>query len=160
MKSATEVFKTALYNEVKANAFYAKAAEITKNDESRMLFLQLGDMEDDHARMLVKKVGGLPMVQGFNAETYLEGLEANAHAVIDEKEMAVLNTGSMAEILQLAVELENKAQDTYHSLAEKTTDAAARDFCLELAAVEEKHATSLKNLLNSLTMDSEDRPGL
>lgn len=160
MKSAADVFKMALFNEVKADAFYKKAADITQNDESRMLFLQLSQMEDDHARALIRKAAKAPCAMEFDPEQYLRELETTTNTTISEEENRVLEHGSMQEVLQLAIELENQAQDTYHSLAEKAVDRNVRDLCLELADVEEKHAIALQNLLNSLSMDSDDRPGL
>ncbi len=42
MESPTDILKTVLSHEVKASAFYSLASEITHNDESRMLFIELG----------------------------------------------------------------------------------------------------------------------
>ncbi len=41
MQKATKILKSALYNEVKSQTFYSKAADNTNDDESRMVFLEL-----------------------------------------------------------------------------------------------------------------------
>ncbi|MBF0285627.1 MAG: ferritin family protein [Magnetococcales bacterium] len=160
MKKATDVFKKALLHEVHGQYFYQKASEITKNDASRMVFLELVDMEDGHARELVEKAKSAPCAKGFNPEAYLRELEATVEARISGAMKKVLRKGKIRKVLALAIDMEKRARANYEKLAEKATDADVKKYCRELAQEEKKHQGQLQQLLNSLDMDLDDRPGL
>lgn len=160
MQSAADVLKNALFNEVKASAFYAKAAEITQNDASRMVFLSLSDMEDDHARVLIQRAANAPCAAEFDASAYLSQLEATMDATITVEENELLKTGTVRQVLEMAVQLESTARDTYLELAEKAQSAEVKEFCQLLAKEEDGHLARLTRLLQSLDMDEDDRPGL
>ena len=160
MKSAAEVLKTALRNEVKGQHFYQKAAEITKDDTSRMLFLELADMDDQHALVLIERAKDAPCGKDFNPEAYLRELEATVSSRIGRKVRKVLRKGKPKKMLSLAVKMEKEARNTYRQLAAQATSDEVKKFCLELAQEEQKHANQLRQLLNSMDMDADERPGL
>ena len=160
MQNMAEVLKEALRNEVKAAAFYYKAAEITSDDESRSLFLELSGMEDDHAGALAEKAAQDSAFEGFDAAEYLKNLEATMSSTIDDKEHGILASGDMKAVFALAIGIENSARDAYLSLVKSAQSDAVRTLCKELAEEEEAHARQLTQALNNLDMDEEDRPGL
>lgn len=160
MQAAIQFFKDALRHEVKASAFYNKAAEITQDDESRMLFLDLAGMEDGHARQLLEKVQDAPCGQAFDGTAYLKELESDAEPSISPKESQLIESGPISEVLKMAIALEEKASKTYENLAKETTDPNVKQYCLDLAKEEKKHAQELTNQLYSLDMSEEERPGL
>ena len=66
MWTLTEVFKMALYNEVRSQLFYQKAAEITDQDESREWLSCLATMEENHARQIAERIAKDGAAIGFD----------------------------------------------------------------------------------------------
>ncbi|MEO5345448.1 MAG: ferritin family protein [Magnetococcus sp. YQC-9] len=160
MEKPIDIIKQALRNEIHASAFFAKAAELTKDDESRMLFLELGGMEDNHAEALVIRLKNAPCAQEMDLAAYLKQLESSPEPVLPPAEMAIIENGDARSVLRLAINLENRAMQTYARLAEESTDLEVKAYCLDLAREEVGHAAALTKLLHSLDMDEDDRPGL
>ena len=160
MQAAVQFFKNALHNEVKAAAFYEQAAEETNDDESRMLFLKLADMEHSHARVLANKVKNAPCGQELNVEKYLKDLEQDPDTPISTQETDIIRNGSIRNVLELAIQMEVDSRDNYSKLADESVDVDVKSYCLELIREEQQHANALTNLLNSMDMSDEDRPGL
>lgn len=160
INSVAQLFKTALFNEVKAGGFYNQAAEITKNDESRMVFLELSSEEDDHASNLIRKAKGISFPQKFDFEDYFKKLETCTECVIPQEELETLRTGDMKSVLELAGDLEKKSRETYLALEEKIEDTKMKLFCGELAKMEEEHLNSVNRMIYSLDMNQEERPSL
>ena len=160
MQATVQLFKTALYNEVKSAAFYNRASEITGNDESRMLFLELSGMEEDHVRQLINKTKSTPWPQEFSPETHVKELESSVESIISKEESKILQDGDMKAILKLAIGMEKEALQIYLELAEKTATQEVKDYSLELSKEEQQHLNSLTTLLTSLDMDEEERPSL
>ena len=159
MEETIKLFKKAIAGEVMASAFYSLASEVTKDDEARMVFLELSTMEDDHAQSLVntfKKAKGAP---DFDGQGYLNELIKKDSGVSVENSETVRN-GSLEEVLQLAINMENVAKKVYDQLADEAIDPDLKKYCIELSAEEAAHALQLTNTLNSVGMDAEDRPGL
>ncbi len=160
IESVIQLFKTAIFNEVKSRVFYTQAANITQNDESRMVFLELSSEEDDHALDLIKKAKGVSFLQECNLEDYLKKLESSMENVISGEELEILRTGEMKAVLELASHHEKRARENYLALVEKAEDPAVKDFCGELAKMEEEHFNSVNRMLYSLDMDEDERPAL
>lgn len=160
MEKPIDIIKQALRNELHASAFFAKAAELTKDDESRMLFLELGGMEDDHAAALVERLKSAPCAKDTDLPALLKQLESSPEPVLPAAEMVIIENGDPRAVLSLAIDLENRAMQTYARLAEESTDLEIKGYCLDLAKEELSHASALTKLLRSLDMDEDDRPGL
>tara|TARA_B100000315_G_scaffold260158_1_gene319603 strand:- start:3356 stop:3838 length:483 start_codon:yes stop_codon:yes gene_type:complete len=160
MQATIELFKKALKHEVKSEVFFNRAAEITKNDESRMLFLELSDMENGHIQHLINKTKSTPWPQKFNPETYVKELESSMESIISAEETEILQNGDMKAVLELAIGMEKEAYNTFVELAEKAASQEVKDYSRELSKEEEKHLNSLTSLLTSLDMDEDDRSSL
>jgi len=160
MKATVELFKKALNHEVTSKAFFNRAAEITKNDESRMLFLELSDMETDHIRHLIDNTKGTPWPKEFDPDTYVNELESSVEGKISVEATEVLENGDMKAVLELAIGMEKKAHETFVELAEKAASQEVKNCCRELSREEQKHLNSLTSLLASLDMDEDDRSSL
>ncbi len=160
MQDAIKFFKDALSSEVKAAALYELAAETTQDDESRMLFLKLVDMEEGHARVLANKVKNAPCGQEFDVDAYMKELESQVTPTLSDEERDIITKGTVHQVLEMAIDHELKARDTYQNLADEAVDPDVKSYCLEMVEEEQGHATSLRNLLTSLDMSPEDRPGL
>ena len=160
MQAAIKFFKDALCHEVKASAFYNKASEITRDDESRMLFIKLAGMEDGHTNTLLDKVKDAPCGKAFDVDAFVKELEDNTTPAISTEEAKLIETGTLREVLAMAIEMEQQSIKGYVSLAQEAVDFDVKAHCQEMAAEERKHAQELTNLLNSLDMPEDDRPGL
>ncbi|MBF0271075.1 MAG: ferritin family protein [Magnetococcales bacterium] len=160
METVTDLIKQALRNEIHASAFFAKAAEMTKDDESRMLFLELGGMEDNHADTFVAKLKDSTCGQDMDLPAYLKELERSSGPVMTAEELAIIENGDARTVLRLAIDLETKAGQTYAKLADEIVDMDVKAYCLDLVRQENIHASALTKHLRSLDMEEEDRPGL
>lgn len=160
MQVTAELFKSALEHEVKSEVFFNQAAEITKNDESRMLFLELADMEEGHIRHLINKTKSTPWPEEFNPETYVKELESSMESIISVDETEILQNGDMKAVLELAIGMEKEAYETFVELAKKAASQEVKNCCRELSREEQKHLNSLTSLLASLDMDEDDRSSL
>ncbi len=160
MEKAIEIFKNALELEVEAEIFYEKAAEVTDDDESRMVFLELSDMEDGHAHRIIERFKNTPFGQSFDADNWLEELERVSEKNMEVKVSDLIDQGDMRAILESAIKMEEKARDNYKRLSERFNDPDDIAYCADLANEEQKHVNSLIQLLRSIDMDPEDRPEL
>ena len=160
MQVTAELFKSALKHEVRSEVFFNQAAEITKNDESRMLFLELAGMEEDHIWRLIRKTKSTPWPEEFNPETYVKELESSMESIISVDETEILRNGDMKAVLELAIGMEKEAYETFVELAEKAASQEVKNCCRELSREEQKHLNSLTSLLASLDMDEDDRSSL
>jgi rubrerythrin len=160
MQVTAELFKSALKHEVRSEVFFNQAAEITKNDESRMLFLELAGMEEDHIWRLISKTKSTPWPEEFNPETYVKELESSIKSIISVDETEILQNGDMKAVLELAIGMEKEAYETFVELAEKAASQEVKNCCRELSREEQKHLNSLTSLLASLDMDEDDRSSL
>ncbi len=160
MQAAIQFFRDALRHEMKASAFYSKAAEITRDDESRMLFIKLSGMEDDHANQLVAKIKKAPCAQGLDVDSFVRALESDAEATISDADLHTITNGTVRQVLELAIGYEKQAVQNYENLANESTDAEVKAHCFDAVQEEGSHVRELTNLLNSLDMSEEDRPGL
>jgi rubrerythrin len=160
MEKAIEIFKNALALEVEAELFYEKAAEMTKDDESRMVFLELADMEDGHAHRIVDRFKDTAFGKAFDADAWLQELEKESAKNLPMETNELVASGDMRAVLDFAVQLENDARDSYQHLAEIFTDPDDKAYCTDLAAEEQKHANAVQQLRHSLDMDEEERPDL
>lgn len=160
MATTTDIIKSAMYNEVRAAAFYTLASEITTNDESRMIFIDLAGQEEEHAAHIVKQTKSEQSDQGFDAAAYLQKLEAEVGAGVKSENNELLTNGDMRAVLDFAVNMEANARDTYKELAEQAVSQDVKDYCKKMADEEEKHRKTILQLLSSLDMSDDDRPGL
>jgi rubrerythrin len=160
MGSATAIAKAVLRHEVKASAFYNLAAEITHNDESRMVFLELVEMEDGHTQELVKKITNTHFASDFDPQAYIRELEATVDTTIRQGDSRVVLEGDMKQVLEFAIAMEEEAVENYGKMAAHAENDDVKQFCEEQVVEEQSHIKSLRQLLQSLDMDAEDRPEL
>ncbi|MBF0444234.1 MAG: ferritin family protein [Magnetococcales bacterium] len=159
MEETIKLIKKAIAAEVTASAFYSLASEVTKHDDTRMVFIELSSMEDDHAQDLVNKFKNAFPTKEFDSQAYLDELIKKDEGV-DIERSNLVKTGSMKEVLEFAISMENSAKETYEKLADEVIDPTFKQYCIDLAQEEIEHAKTLTNTLDSLDMDMESRPGL
>jgi len=160
MENTVDLIKLAIENEVRAKTFYSKAAEITSEGESSMVFLELSDMEDKHAQLLVDRFGDLLAQQDFDAKAHLIKLENDMPAHPGEKENELITSKDMRAVLDFAIQMEVRARDTYQELAQGLTDPQHRALLKDLAAEEQQHFDMLSKERLSVDMPIDERPAL
>lgn len=160
MREHVETFKKALHNEVRAQAFYRMAADATRRDECAMVFMGLAEVEDDHARRLVERLGSSPRYRDFDAPAYLARLEETVDTSVPPPDEKVVREGDVTAILKLAKRFEIESRDTYRDLARDADDPDTRAMCEELCRLEEDHLREIVKLERSMAMPTEERPAL
>jgi rubrerythrin len=160
MEKAIEIFKNALELEVQAELFYEKAAEMTTDDESRMVFLELTDMEDGHAHRIVERFKDTDFGKLFDADAWLQELEEETAKNLPLEANELVTSGNMRAVLDFALKMEEDARDSYQHLAEIFTDPDDKAYCTDLANEEQEHINAIMQLRQSLDMDVEERPDL
>jgi len=160
MQETVEILKSALYNEVRSRIFYSKAADITNDDESRMLFLDLTSKEEDHAQLIIKRLEGTPYAREFDPQKYLKELESSLDNILSGNETESLQSADIKKVLEIAIKMEKRARDTYLNLEKKISSPEVKTMCHELANEEKEHLNSVTTMLLSLDMGEEERPAL
>jgi rubrerythrin len=152
MWTLTEVFKMALYNEVRSQLFYERAAELTEQDESREWLSCLATMEENHARQIAERIARGGEQIDFDPMAYLDQLIANVHPSFFAEAEEVLRRGDVAAVFAFAKEMELTARNTYEVLAEGTEVPAQRELFSALAAQEQGHHDELCRIEESLAV--------
>ena len=160
MDTVVDVIKTAIGNEVLAKTFYRSASEIASDGEAQMVFLELVEMEDGHAQLLVDRFGPFLAENGVDAAAHLAELEAKIERGLDEKEAALLEEAEMGPVVDFAIQMEENARDAYLKLMGKFTEVDMIDLCRELADEEQGHFDMLTQLRISMDTPPEERTGL
>ena len=160
MEKVVDVVKVAIENEIKAEVFYSKAAEITSEGESQMVFIELTEMESGHARLLVDRFGDLLRQAGNDPAGFLSTTEKKIRANLGVEETDLIKKGEMRPVIEFAIRLEEQARDRYLALAKQLEQADLRSVCEDLAAEEQKHFDSLTNLRLSVDTPIDERPAL
>jgi rubrerythrin len=160
MSNLVDVFKQALRNETKARAFYRLASEVTHNDESRMLFIELAGFEESHARQLVDMAHGLRFEDAWDADAYLDELESQTHASIPDHEIHAILDSDMAKVLRLAREMELNSLTAYRTLADGVSDGKIREYFTKLAEQESYHLAEVDRMALALEMEDSERAAL
>jgi rubrerythrin len=146
MSELLETARSALLSEVRARAFYCRAAESTTHDAARALFRELAELEEDHARDLAARLAEDTALEGFDAPAYVAGLESSLSASITPADADTIRSGDVHAVLRLAQRLEREARDGYHKLERVMTEPAVRRMCREMARMEERHLHQLQEM--------------
>jgi rubrerythrin len=160
MQSTSDIIKYAIEHEVKAKVFYTEANELASKGESMMVFLELIEMEEAHARHLVDVFGDLLKADGVDGEAFLAELESRTHGVLGDNERKLLEDADMKPVLEFAMAMEEKARDAYKELATRMDDAKLRELCNELAQEEQEHYELLAEARIGADSPMDDRPML
>jgi len=160
MKTVSDLVKKAIEHEVNASAFYDQAAEMTNDDEARMVFLELVDIEDGHCQDLIKIFSKNSALSEYDIQGYYEELSDSVKANISLEELRSIKNSGLRDVLEMAVAFEQKAVQTYSGLIEHLPDQELKMFCAKLLEEEKRHEKTLSTLLDNLDMDMEEHPAL
>ena len=160
MDKVVDIVKLAIASEVKAKMYYEKASELTSRGESLMIFIELVEMEDTHARRLVNAFGGHLQQAEIDVEDYLAELEANSKQTLSQAESHLLQAADMRQVLEFAMNMERMARDTYLDLARHVQTDKLRRLCENLADEEQQHHDLLSEARSGVDMPLDERPAL
>lgn len=160
MDSVVDVIKHAIENEVRAKTFYAKAAEIAEDGESHMVFIELIEMEDLHARRLVDGFGSVLSADGVDGAAFLADLEADVEKTLVHHQIELLKNAEIRPVIDFAIEMEAKARDTYLGLKDRMEADELKALCQELADEEQRHFDQLTEARSGVDTPPEERPML
>jgi len=160
MDSVVNVIKQAIENEVRAKTFYAKAADIATDGEAHMVFIELIEMEDLHARRLVDGFGSVLADAGVDGEAYLAGLEADVEKTLVSDQLALLENAEIRPVIDFAIGMEAKARDSYLGLKAQMQTDQLQALCQELADEEQAHFDQLSQARSGVDTPPEERPML
>ncbi|MFO7652925.1 MAG: ferritin family protein [Candidatus Krumholzibacteriia bacterium] len=155
-----DIVKIAIENEVRARIFYGKAADLTSEGESQMVFLELVEMEDGHARRVVNDLGEIMRSAGQDPTAFLEQKEAELARDLPVEESELIKNGEMRAVIEFAIGREALARDSYRELADLVDGEQERRVCEELAEEEQRHHDMLSKLRQSVDTPMDERPAL
>nr|CRH05890.1 conserved protein of unknown function [include Rubrerythrin domain] [Candidatus Magnetococcus massalia] len=158
MNTVTAILKQALAHEAKGTAIYEKAAEITTHDDSRMLFLELAQMEDGHATQLIEQAA--KSFKDINAAELKKFVDEEEGKPAPEAIVAEMADGEMRDVLNAALRFEKEAIDHYNNLLGAVESDDLKRLCQTLLKEEQGHVKQIERTLMSLDMPDEERPDL
>jgi len=143
-KTAMNVLEEAKCLEQQGQAFYRQAAEKTKNEKGKQLFLSLAKDEAMHESLIQREILHL-LDEGYWVEL-LETQEATCDLSVpifppgrEGLKKAVKADANDVDAVVTALEMETKSYDLYRREGEAAKDTAARQMYTFLAAQERNH---------------------
>jgi rubrerythrin len=155
-----EIFEIAQQIERNGAAFYAKAASIQKNQDRKLLFLDLQDMEEKHERIfayLKEQIVGRPTDQDVfdpdsNAAHYLHSF-ADGYIFDYRSDPSQYITGekTLEDILKFAIGLEKDSIVFYYGIQELVPRELGKESINAIIKEEIKHITFLSDKIKTLS---------
>lgn len=140
-----EAIDMAMEAEMKASQFYTDAANRVQTPRGKDLLEQLADFEQNHYR----KLGELKNSLNKNGEyidysgTQFKSERGNIPSEVAGKIES--NTNEILEILNIAINAEDKAAKNYRKLADSTSDTRGKEMFNKLADEEVLHRRILSD---------------
>jgi len=134
-----EIIRFAMDKESRANQFYLSAAQAAQLSGAKALFLDLAKEEEGHRRLLenldMEKVSRsrIEKVPDLMISDYLMEIEFKPNL-------------SYAEILRVAMKMEERSLKLYEDMKEKNTDEEIKKLFTFLANEEAKHKFRLEKI--------------
>ena len=144
VESALKALEEAKCLEQEGQAFYRQAAEKTKDETGKEIFLSLVKDEAMHQRLIQRQIDHLSAEGNWLKMPETEGEVCDLSESIFPKgreglEKAVKADTTETEALIMALEFESKGYDMYRRAAEAASDPAAREMYEFLATQERAH---------------------
>jgi len=138
-KKFQEIIRFAMDKESRSNQFYLSASQVAKHFGAKELFLDLAKEEEGHRRLLenldMEKVSRsrIEKVPDLMISDYLMEIEFKPDL-------------SYAEILRVAMKMEERSLKLYEDMKEKNTDEEIKKLFTFLANEEAKHKFRLEKI--------------
>jgi rubrerythrin len=134
-----DVIEFALDREVMSRRLYEHLASRTKQDDARMMLLELVSFEAEHVRIFTRALKGEIDRLRFNILAYLEAVECRPFSMPGLLTEAVLKTGTMKEILPAAKKFEKTMSEFYAKVAEQSQEKPVQEAARRLSKEEMGH---------------------
>ncbi|MBC7260304.1 MAG: ferritin family protein [Chloroflexi bacterium] len=147
-KGLLDAVQTAIEAERAARQFYLSAAEKTANPQGKALLLELADFEAYHEQKLAD------LVRSLGAGQYIayQGKElARPKPEGGKAPQKEANLRQVVDVLNLAMDAEQKAQERYSRLAQSTDDPLGKAMFERLAQEEAMHYRILSDEFYTLS---------
>jgi len=150
-----EVLQLAVRMEIEGKEFYQKASQKSSNRLTEELFQYLANEEDNHRKKFeqifetFKREQNWPDTEPPSGKgKKLKSLFAEASKALGDK---IKVAESELEAIKIAMNMEVKSYDLYHSRSEESTDPAERRFYEALAGEERGHQLALSDAYEYLS---------
>lgn len=138
--NSIEILKQAILLEKRGKAFYANAAESSKNPDVKNIFRIMASEEDEHIKYLSEQFLQFRANGKFDFSIPSETNGAIADEVITKSISEKISAVSFeASAISLAIDMENRAIEAYAKRAETATDPDEKSFYGWLAEWERGH---------------------
>ena len=134
-----DVIEFALEREVMARRLYEQLASRTRQDDARMMFLELVTFEAEHVRIFARALSAEIKRLGFDVPSFLEKAEAKTFTMPGILDNQTLNTGALADVLPAAKSFEKGMAAFYTQVAGHSALPQVKEACLRLSAEEMSH---------------------
>jgi rubrerythrin len=155
MSKQLATLKFALGMEIEGKAFFAKAADSTKNADARHVFLDLVRMEEGHIAYIQGNIDALNrenkwMIEPASGElgeikSKESVFEARGKGKGPEPELAIGVDTSDMSALRIALAIENDLHSFYKKAGEYAKEADAKTVFEKLAGWEKRHRELLES---------------
>lgn len=151
-KPVKELIREAIKLEINGKAFFNRAAELTKNELGKKMFLRLASEEVKHLETFSRLFSSIMKTDDWKKELEQEELKGTSD-VIEELSSRMERAEGKSEIeaLRIGMELEQKAIDFFRSCCEGTEDPVAQEIFKKIADEEKFHYDLLQAQYDSVT---------
>ena len=160
MTEVINAVKTALKNEIRTELFFRRAAELTERDDSRMVFTELAELEEQHVNQLAGRISGSSLSDGFDAPAYVTRLEETMGTSISADDAFAVRSGDVKTVIRLAEGREANVRDDLLFLAREADDTGVKILYTALSQLEDEHLDELKRMELAIDMPDSERPSL
>ena len=147
-----EFIEEALKLEINGQAFFNRAAEMTRQELGKKMFLRLAGEEARHLEDFSRLFSSILRSDDWKKLINKERLRGSS-PVIEELAARMKRAESKGDIeaLRMGMELELKAIDLFKGCAQKTEEPAAKEIFLKISEEEKFHYDLLQAQVDSLT---------
>lgn len=147
-KVVLEILKQAMESEKDGYEFYIQASTITKDPKGKEMFKYLARDETEHFKTLEDAYNRLKGGEGKGSNT-IGHKQKEKGFLIDSSLLLKVDSGDL-KALNIAMKIEEDAQEFYAKSAEKAKQSDIRDIFLKLSDMEKNHYNLLKYEHDSL----------
>ena len=143
-----EILKQAMESEKEGYEFYIQASAITKDPKGKEMFKYLARDETDHFKTLEDEYNRLKGGEGQGSNTI--GHKQKEKGFLIDSSLLLKGDSGDLKALNIAMKIEEDAQEFYAKSAEKAKQSDVRDIFLKLSDMEKNHYNLLKYEHDSL----------
>ncbi|OGW01913.1 MAG: hypothetical protein A3D20_07130 [Nitrospinae bacterium RIFCSPHIGHO2_02_FULL_39_82] len=150
-KVVLEILKQAMESEQDGYEFYIRASAMTKDPKGKAMFKYLARDETDHFKTLEEAYNRLKGGEGKGSKTIGHKKKEKGFVIDSSLQGKLKDDSGDLKALNIALKIEEDAQEFYTKSAEKAKQFDVRDMLLNLADMEKNHYKLLKYEYDFLT---------